>query len=104
MASPALTTTELAHVIRESRPSAAFSTDMKKVREAYKESGVPTPSSALWVVRGIDGLSEDSSKDGEKTWTELARHPTKLEVAPMSREEQKTTASFILWSSGTTGV
>jgi len=104
MASPALTTTELAHIIRESRPVIAFSTDtgISKVRDAFKEAQVPTPT-AIYAVRGVDGLSESNGKDGEKTWTELARTKQQLVVAPMSRAEQRRTVSFILWSSGTTG-
>ena len=104
MASPALTQTELAHVIRESRPSIAFSSEggIALARKAFEEANVPTPS-AIWAIRGVDGLAEGPGKDNEKTWTELTKGTRQLEVAPMSREEQHKTVSFILWSSGTTG-
>lgn len=108
LANPSLTPTELAHVLRKSRPAAIFSAQPKAMGEAIALVGETELKQrydrTLFAVDPEDANFTKVDVD-ERDHRHLLRpvNSSRFQIAELTEEEARRRVAIILWSSGTTG-
>jgi 4-coumarate--CoA ligase len=105
MANASLTSTEYQHILEKSRPSIIFvlTTALSTLNNAISSSSLPSP--IIYTVSDTYAYYHNSSPSSlpPSDWTNLLTSPELSHIPSFVKDESSKRASFILWSSGTSG-